>query len=111
MAVIVADFDEPVIGPDGVACRARACGLSRPGGRWQGWIEFNPLNGEPTFRSPYETTQASGHELRQWASGLTCRSLEDALVRALDRLRPCFDEALRRQAGQPETAFNPRPPA
>ena len=86
MALIVADYKEPVVGPDGVRFRARACGLSRTHGHWQGWIEFNPLNGAPTFRSPYETVQPSSIDLEQWADGLTHRYLEDALSRALGRL-------------------------
>jgi hypothetical protein len=88
MAVIVADFKEPVVGRDGVEFRARACGLSKATGQWRGWIEFNPLNGAPTFRSPYETVQSSSDELRQWADDLTPRFLEDALSRALGRLCP-----------------------
>lgn len=86
MAKIVADFKEPVVGPDGVAFRAKACGLPKGPGNWQGWIEFNPLNGAPTFRSPYETLQPSSHGLEQWAGGLTPRYLESALDRALGRL-------------------------
>ena len=88
MAGIVADFKEPVVGPDGVAFRARACGLSRATGQWRGWIEFNTLNGAPTFRSPYETEQPTSSSLRQWADDLTPRYLEDALNRALGRLLP-----------------------
>jgi hypothetical protein len=87
MAVIVADFKEPVVGPDGVEFRARACGLSHSG-QWRGWIEFNPLNGAPTFRSPYETEQPSSSQLREWAGDLTPGYLEDALTRALGRLCP-----------------------
>ena len=88
MALIVADFKEPVHGPGGVAFRARACGLAKASGHWQGWIEFNPVNGAPTFRSPYETVQPNNQGLRQWAGALTPGYLEDALSRALDRLCP-----------------------
>ena len=88
MAVIVADFKEPVVGPDGVEFRARACGLSKSTGQWRGWIEFNPTNGAPTFRSPYETEQASSNGLREWAGDLTPDYLENALTRALGRLCP-----------------------
>lgn len=93
MALIVADFKELVIGPDGVAFRARACGLSGPRGDWQGWIEFNPLSGAPTFRSPYETVQPSSRELREWAGHLTPRCLESALARALGRLSRVTNDA------------------
>lgn len=86
MAVIVADFKEPVRGRDGGAFRAKACGLAKATGQWQGWIEFNPVNGAPTFRSPYETLQPTNQGLRQWAGELTPGYLEAALSRALDRL-------------------------
>lgn len=88
MAVIVADFKDPVVGPDGGAFRARACALSTPRGAWQGWIEFNPLNGDPTFRSPRETLQPTRTDVVHWAGGLTPRCLEGALDRALGRLSP-----------------------
>ena len=88
MAVIVVDYKQPVVGPDGLEFRARACGLSKASGNWQGWIEFNPVNGAPTFRSPYETVQPSSSSLKQWAGGLTPRELEHALTRALDRVCP-----------------------
>ena len=88
MAVIVVDYEQPVVGPDGLAFRARACGLNKASGNWQGWIEFNPVNGAPTFRSPYETEQKSSTGLKQWAGGLTLNELEGALTRALDRVCP-----------------------
>jgi hypothetical protein len=88
MAVIVADFKEPVVGPDGGTFRARACALSTPRGTWQGWIEFNPINGDPTFRSPRETLQPTRTDVMHWAGGLTPHCLASALSRALGRLSP-----------------------
>jgi hypothetical protein len=88
MAVIVVDYKQPVVSPDGNAFRARACGLNKASGNWQGWIEFNPINGAPTFRSPYETLQPTSSSLKQWAGGLTPNELTDALHRALDRVCP-----------------------
>ena len=88
MAVIVADFEEPVVGPNGGTFRARACALSTPRGTWQGWIEFNPLNGDPTFRSPRETLQPTRTAVVHWAVGLTPSCLAGALDRALERLSP-----------------------
>jgi hypothetical protein len=88
MAVIVADFKQPVVGPDGGTFRARVCALSTSRGSWQGWIEFNPLNGDPTFRSPRETLQPTRTDVVHWADGLTPHWLEGALERALDRLSP-----------------------
>lgn len=88
MAVIVAEYQEPVAGPGGLRFKARACALSTPRGAWQAWIEFNPTNGDPTFRSPRETEQPSMQALAVWADGLTPPALEQALDRALGRLAP-----------------------
>jgi hypothetical protein len=87
MAVILADFKQPVVGPNGGSFRARACALPTRG-TWQGWIEFNPLNGDPTFRSPRETVQPTRTDVAHWATGLTPHCLAGALDRALDRLSP-----------------------
>lgn len=87
MAVIVAEYQQPVTGPNGVACKARACALATPKGAWHGWIEFNPLNGAPTFRSPRETEQPSRQAIILWAGALTPPRLEESLDRALERLR------------------------
>lgn len=78
----------PVPGPDGERFKARACALPMPKGTWQGWIEFNPLNGEPTFRSPRETVQPSKHAIVVWADTLTPPALIQALDRALERIKP-----------------------
>lgn len=86
MAVIVAEFPNPVAGRNGVNCRARACALSTRRGAWHGWIEFNPLDGAPTFISPRETEQPSRVAISQWADGLTPPALEQALDRALIRV-------------------------
>lgn len=86
MAVIVAEFAEPVAGRNGLNCRARACALSTRRGDWHGWIEFNPTNGAPTFISPRETEQPTRHAIAVWADGLTPPALEEALDRALTRI-------------------------
>ena len=86
MALILADFKEPVTGPDGVGFRAKACALSTPKGTWQGWIEFDPVNGDPTFRSPQETVQPNRTGVTMWAVTLTRPCLMKALDRALLRI-------------------------
>ncbi len=86
MAVIVAEYKQPVTGPNGVACKAKACALATPKGAWHGWIEFNPLDGAPTFRSPRETEQPSRQAIILWADALTVPRLEASLDRALERL-------------------------
>ncbi len=46
---------------------ANACGAPTSDGLWQGWIEFTPMDGGPTFdpvarpRSPAEPQRSTGH--------------------------------------------------
>ena len=54
--------------------------------RWQGWLEFEPVAGGDTLRSPRETTQPNRQDLVYWATGLTAVYLEGALHRALNPL-------------------------
>jgi hypothetical protein len=87
MAVVLAEFGEPVVGPCGSGFRARACALSTRYGQWHGWIEFDPIDGAPTFRSPHETTAPTRSAIMTWAATLTSSHLEGALVRALGRFQ------------------------
>jgi hypothetical protein len=86
MAETLLQFQAPVIGPNGVAYRARACGVGTAYGTWQGWIEFDPIDrpaGSGTLRTPRETTQPNRADTVYWATGLTQVYLEGALQRAL----------------------------
>lgn len=85
MALVLAEYGEPVV-REGRGFRARACALPTPKGLWQGWIEFNPTNGEPSFRSPAETVQTSRVDVTDWATTRTADELAAALHRALGRL-------------------------
>jgi hypothetical protein len=67
-----------------------------PDGRWEGWIEFIPVDGSKTVRSPRETTQPNRTDTAYWASGLTPVYLEGALERALRG--PVVKRASTRQA-------------
>ena len=76
-------FEAHVRGPDGQEYRARICGRSASGGRWEGWIEFEPVAGGAAVSTDRETTQPNRADLSYWASGLTETYLEGALARAL----------------------------
>jgi hypothetical protein len=56
-----------------------------PGGTWQGWIEFIPIDGGEPLRSKRETTQPNRADTVYWATGLTHVYLEGSLSRALDQ--------------------------
>ena len=86
MAEVLAQFADPVAGPDGGAYRAQACGGPMPDGVWEGWIEFAPVGGGSPLRSPRETTQPNRKDAVYWATGLTAIYLEGALDRALNPL-------------------------
>ena len=76
MAETLLQFKEPVRSPDGVLYEARACASPVPGGTWQGWIEFVPLDGGDPVRSPRETTQPNRVDTEYWATGLGAVYLE-----------------------------------
>ena len=86
VAEVLAQFTDPVTAENGVSYRARACGGPMPDGLWQGWIEFEPIDGGPPIRSGRETTQPNRQDAVYWASGLTHVYLEGALHRALKPL-------------------------
>jgi hypothetical protein len=85
VAETLVEFQEHVISSDGTIYEARACGAPMPGGTWQGWIEFIPINGGEPLRSRRETTQPNRTDTVYWATGLTPVYLEGALQRALDQ--------------------------
>jgi hypothetical protein len=93
VAEVLVEFSEHVTSEDGKTYTARACGGEMPGGRWQGWLEFVPVDGGEPLRSGRETTQPNRTDTAYWATGLTPVYLEGALHRALKPLvRPLARE-------------------
>jgi len=86
MAEVLLEYAESVMSKDGRMFLARACGSEMDGTRWQGWIEFVPVDGGPAVRSGRETTQPNRTDTAYWATGLTPVYLEGALDRALHPL-------------------------
>ena len=86
MAEVLVEFNEPVTDSEGNTYTARACGSEMVDGRWQGWIEFRPVDGGDPIRSGRETTQPNRADTLYWATGLTPVYLEGALERALKPL-------------------------
>lgn len=87
MAEVFVTYNDPIT-DGGITYRARACGREMDDGRWEGWIEFEPLDGSTVLRSGRETTQPNRTDTAYWATGLTPVYLEGALDRALNPLRP-----------------------
>jgi len=107
MAEVFVEYSEPVIAKGGRTFMARACGADMDASRWQGWIEFVPIDGGAVLKSGRETTQPNRTDTAYWATGLTRIYLEGALERALNPLRvpssvsfpPQVDGAWRETAG------------
>jgi hypothetical protein len=86
MAEVLVEFSDPVHSEDGRRFIAHACGAEMDNSRWQGWIEFLPVDGGSPIRSGRETTQPNRADTAYWATGLTPVYLEGALDRALNPL-------------------------
>lgn len=101
MAEVLVEFERTARDGDGRAYIARACGRECDDGHWEGWLEFEPLDGGATVRTMRETTQPNRVDTVYWASGISDVYLEGALRRALDPVEvvprtvdavPAFDE-------------------
>ena len=84
MAEVFVEYSESVTAKDGRTFIVRACGAEMDSSRWQGWLEFVPVDGGPALRSGRETTQPNRMDAAYWATGLTPVYLEGALERALN---------------------------
>jgi hypothetical protein len=73
----------PVAAPEGTLCRARACARPLQDGRWEAWLEFQPVGTGEVLRTPRETVQPKRADVVYWSRGLTPVYLEGALGRAL----------------------------
>jgi hypothetical protein len=87
MAEVLRSFDEPIrdeLGTYHVRVVGRCCDDE---GRWEGWLEFDPLDrkGE-TIVGPVESKQPEREHLVYWAGGLTPVFVEGALHRARNPL-------------------------
>ena len=83
MAQVLAQYTDILTDKDRISYRAHACGAPMPDGKWQGWLEFLPLDGSTPIRSGRETTQPNRMDVEYWATGLTPIYLQGALQRAL----------------------------
>jgi hypothetical protein len=82
MAEVLVEFSETVEVGDSGPHVARACGAEASDGKWQGWVEFTPVDGGTPLRTGRETTQPNRQDTLYWATGLTPVYLEGALERA-----------------------------
>jgi hypothetical protein len=80
----VFEYSLPVKGPDSALYHARARGFEREDTLWEGFIEFESLDGTTSYHTLRETTQPNLSALVYWATGLSQVFLEGAIARAAD---------------------------
>lgn len=82
MAEVLLTFDTPTADESGIY-RARVVGRQAEDHMWEGWLEFERIDGQSeTLIGPVESRQPEREHLEYWAGGLTPVYLEGALHRA-----------------------------
>lgn len=72
-----------VVAEDGKRYVARTYAAPRPGGRWDGWFIFLPVDGGRELTTDWETTQQTLAHVKYWSESISTVYLEGALRRAL----------------------------
>jgi hypothetical protein len=83
MAELLHEFSIRVSDRDGSDYIAQAWGRRMDDGRWEGWLEFLPVERGFARRTSRETTQADLDALAYWVTGLEPVYLEGALARSV----------------------------
>jgi hypothetical protein len=112
MDQVMLQFDTPLRAPDGHSYLSRIWGREREYGAWEGWIEFEPLDGAPALRTRADTGLETRADFERWASGLTEPELEEILGR--EQRGHALDDQARAaggEPGRPEGAPRERAPA
>lgn len=110
MAEVFATYNDPIATTDGTVFQARACGREMDDGRWEGWVEFESVDGTELLRSGRETTQPNRGDTEYWATGLTPVYLEGALARAREPRVPSSPPLPQRPAFDGPRRDAPLPP-
>jgi hypothetical protein len=86
MPTLIHEYSTRVYAEDGTTYIVRAYGEERPGGMWEGWLEFHLIDAsKPVLRTGQETSQPNRTAIDYWASGLEPIYLEGAFARAQRR--------------------------
>jgi hypothetical protein len=83
MAVVIHIYSTKIRTSDGLRYEAQAHAHSRGDGRWEAWLQFEPVDqGAPALATDIETTQSSEAAVRTWSDGLESTYLQGAFERA-----------------------------
>ena len=83
MAELIREHPTLVNGVRDTPYVAQLWGRELADGRWEGWIEFVPVDGGQKRRTDRETTQSTLDALRYWATSVRPVYLEGALQRSV----------------------------
>jgi hypothetical protein len=87
MAEMIRQYALFLQAPTGKSYVISVYGEARADGIWEGWIEFDPVDGSgPVLETDRETSQPNKAALEYWASGLEPVYFEGAFSRAVRQL-------------------------
>jgi hypothetical protein len=87
VAELIHEHSRAVLDEDGRTYIVRVWGAERGDGTWEGWLEFDPADGQTDpLRTGRETSQPNRTAVGYWATGLEPIYLEGAFARARGRL-------------------------
>jgi len=82
MSELIADLPYRVVDARGDEFYVNVAGEPRTDGRWEGWLEFVPVDESEPLMTPTETTQATRSALVHWSETLTETYVQGAFARA-----------------------------
>ena len=82
MSELIADLPYRVVDASGEEFYVSVAGEPRTDGRWEGWLEYVPLDESEPLLTPTETTQSSRAALVRWAEALTETYVQGAFARS-----------------------------
>jgi hypothetical protein len=82
MSELIADLPYRITDTDGEEFYVSVAGELRSDGRWDGWLEYVPLDESEPLLTPTETTQSTRAALAHWADVLSDTYVQGAFDRA-----------------------------
>jgi hypothetical protein len=84
MSELIADLPYRITDTSGEEFYVSVAGEPRLDGRWEGWLEYVPLDESEPLLTPVETTQSTRAALVHWAEALTDTYVQGAFERAVE---------------------------
>ena len=82
MSELIADLPYRLVDPRGEEYDVSVAGEPRTDGRWEGWLEYVPVDDSAPLITPTETTQATRSALVHWGETLAETYVQGAFARA-----------------------------